>query len=73
MLVFIPAVGEFVNPPRLSGAENSMIGRMVRDEMFSRNNWPRASSQSVVMIVLILEPLALHYRATDATDGRLCH
>ncbi len=68
MLVFIPAVGEFVIPSLLGGAENIMIGRVVWDEMFSSNNWPRASALSVVMIVLILVPLALYYRAKDAAE-----
>jgi putrescine transport system permease protein len=66
MLVFIPAVGEFVIPSLLGGAENIMIGRVVWDEMFSSNNWPRAAALSVVMIVLILVPLAFYYRAKDA-------
>ena len=68
MLVFIPAVGEFVIPSLLGGAENIMIGRLVWDEMFSSNNWPRASALSVVMIVLILVPLALYYRSKDAAE-----
>ena len=68
MLVFIPAVGEFVIPSLLGGAENIMIGRVVWDEMFSSNNWPRASALSVVMIVLILVPLALYYRFKDADE-----
>ena len=68
MLVFIPAVGEFVIPSLLGGAENIMIGRVVWDEMFSSNNWPRASALSVVMIVLILVPLALYFRSKDAAS-----
>ena len=68
MLVFIPAVGEFVIPSLLGGAENIMIGRVVWDEMFSNNNWPRASALAVVMIVLILVPLALYYRSKDAVE-----
>ena len=65
MLVFIPCVGEFVIPSLLGGAENVMIGRVVWDEMFSSNNWPRAASLSVVMILLILVPLAFYYRASS--------
>ena len=68
MLVFIPAIGEFVIPSLLGGAENIMIGRVVWDEMFSSNNWPRASALAVVMIVLILLPLSLYYRAKEATE-----
>ena len=65
MLVFIPCVGEFVIPSLLGGAENVMIGRVVWDEMFSSNNWPRAASLSVVMILLILVPLAFSLRASS--------
>ena len=67
MLVFIPAVGEFVIPSLLGGADNIMVGRVVWDELFSSNNWPRASALSVVMMLLILVPLALYYRYKDRT------
>ncbi len=70
MLVFIPCVGEFVIPSLLGGAENVMIGRVVWDEMFSSNNWPRAASLSVVMILLILVPLAFYYRASSDRGNR---
>ena len=69
MLVFIPCVGEFVIPSLLGGAENVMIGRVVWDEMFSANNWPRAAALSVVMILLILVPLAFYYRASSSGGG----
>jgi putrescine transport system permease protein len=63
MLVFIPAVGEFVIPSLLGGPENIMIGRVVWDEMFTSNNWPRASALAVVMILIIIVPLAFYYNA----------
>ena len=50
MLVFIPSL--------LGGAENLMIGRVVWDEMFSSNNWPRACALAIVMIVCVVMPLA---------------
>ena len=61
MLVFIPSVGEFVIPSLLGGPENIMIGRVVWDEMFTSNNWPRATALAVVMIALIVVPLAIYY------------
>jgi putrescine transport system permease protein len=71
MLVFIPAVGEFVIPSLLGGPENIMIGRVVWDEMFTSNNWPRATALAVVMIALIVVPLAVYYRYTGhAADGK---
>ena len=68
MLVFIPAVGEFVIPSLLGGAENIMIGRVVWDEMFAANNWPRASALAVIMILMILVPLALYYYYSGKQD-----
>ena len=69
MLVFIPCVGEFVIPSLLGGPENIMIGRVVWDEMFTSNNWPRATALAVVMIGLIVVPLAIYYHYTgDAAE-----
>ena len=74
MLVFIPAVGEFVIPSLLGGAENLMIGRVVWDEMFTSNNWPRAAALAVTLILLVLVPLAVYYyrhgRQLQAQGGR---
>lgn len=61
MLVFIPALGEFVIPSLLGGPENIMIGRVVWDELFTSNNWPRSTALAVVMIGLIVVPLAFYY------------
>ena len=69
MLVFIPALGEFVIPSLLGGAENIMIGRVVWDEMFAANNWPRAAALAVVMIVMILVPLAAYYYYSAKQDA----
>ena len=70
MLVFIPAVGEFVIPSLLGGPENIMIGRVVWEEMFTSNNWPRATALAVVMIALIIVPLAVYYHYTgESQDG----
>ena len=71
MLVFIPALGEFVIPSLLGGPENVMIGRVVWDEMFTSNNWPRATALAVVMIGLIIVPLAIYYHYSgDAADNK---
>jgi putrescine transport system permease protein len=61
MLVFIPCLGEFVIPSLLGGPENLMIGRVVWDEMFTANDWPKATALAVVMIGLIIVPLAIYY------------
>ncbi|MDC8759580.1 ABC transporter permease subunit [Janthinobacterium fluminis] len=59
MLVFIPAVGEYVIPELLGGPETLMIGKVLWDEFFTNNDWPMASSVTVVVILLILVPMAI--------------
>lgn len=60
MLVFIPAVGEYVIPELLGGPNTLMIGRVLWDEFFSNNDWPMASAVAVVMILLIMLPMAIY-------------
>jgi putrescine transport system permease protein len=72
MLVFIPAVGEYVIPELLGGPETLMIGRVLWDEFFTNNDWPMASSVTVVVILLILVPMAIlnKYQAEQREGGR---
>lgn len=69
MLVFIPAVGEFVIPELLGGPSTLMIGRVLWDEFFSNNDWPMAAAVAVVMILLILVPMAILNKAEAAQAG----
>lgn len=70
MLVFIPCIGEYVIPELLGGPETLMIGRVIWDELFFNNDWPRASALAVVMILMVIVPLALFrkYQA-EAQEG----
>lgn len=66
MLVFIPAIGEFVIPSLLGGPETLMIGRVLWDEFFSATNWPRAAAVAVAMLVVVVVPIMLLQRAQSA-------
>ena len=58
LLVFIPAVGEFVIPELLGDSGTAMIGKVLWTEFFSNRDWPLASALAVSMLVLIVAPLA---------------
>jgi putrescine transport system permease protein len=60
MLVFIPAVGEFVIPTLLGGPDNLMIGRILWDEFFGNRDWPVASAVAVAFLILLVGPIALY-------------
>lgn len=57
MLVFIPAVGEFVIPELLGGPETLMIGKILWQEFFLNRDWPVASALAVVMLLILLVPI----------------
>jgi putrescine transport system permease protein len=65
LLVFIPAIGEFVIPTLLGGPDNLMIGRVLWDEFFGNRDWPVASAVAIAFLVLLVGPIAVyqHYNA----------
>lgn len=62
MLVFVPAVGEYVIPELVGGSENLMIGKVLWQAFFDQNNWPLASAVAVVMVILLVIPIVLFHR-----------
>ncbi len=59
LLVFIPAVGEFVIPDLLGSDSNVMIGRVLYDEFFSNRDWPTASAVAIALLVALVVPIIL--------------
>ncbi|WP_267939365.1 ABC transporter permease subunit [Paraburkholderia flagellata] len=72
LLVFIPAVGEYVIPELLGGADTLMIGRVMWDEFFNNMDWPMASAVTVAMVLLLLVPMALfqHNQVKQLEEGK---
>ena len=68
-LVFIPAVGEFVIPDLLGGADTLMIGRTLWVEFFNNRDWPLASAVAVVLLMLLVAPIVLFQRHQDQAAG----
>lgn len=59
MLVFIPAIGEFVIPELLGGPDTLMIGRVLWNEFFSNRDWPAASAVAIAMLVAVVVPIMI--------------
>ncbi|APX93691.1 putrescine ABC transporter permease PotH [Halomonas sp. 1513] len=62
MLVFIPAVGEYVIPELLGGPNTVMIGKVLWEEFFHNRDWPVASALAMVMLAILIIPIALFHR-----------
>jgi putrescine transport system permease protein len=60
MLVFIPAVGEFVIPSLLGGPNQLMIGRVLWDEFFGNHDWPVAAAVAIAFLLLLVGPIAIY-------------
>jgi len=63
LLVFIPAMGEYVTPYLLGGPDSLFIGRVLFDEFFNNRDWPLASAVAVVLLVILIVPIVLLQRA----------
>jgi putrescine transport system permease protein len=63
LLVFIPAVGEFVIPDLLGGSETLMIGRTLWNDFFANRDWPAASAAAIILLALLIGPLLVAERA----------
>ena len=62
LLVFIPAVGEYVIPSLLGRTDQLMIGRVLSDEFFANRDWPVASAVATAMLILLVVPIMIFQR-----------
>lgn len=69
LMVFIPAVGEFVIPDLLGGSDTLMIGRTLWNDFFANRDWPAASAAAILLLLLLIGPLLLVERARLRADG----
>jgi putrescine transport system permease protein len=69
LLVFIPAVGEFVIPALLGGPDTLMIGRVLWEEFFNNRDWPVASAVAIAMLLVLVIPIMVLQRAQRTQLG----
>jgi len=72
MLVFIPAVGEYVIPELLGGSNTVMIGRELVNVFFENRDWPTASAIAIAVLVLLVVPITFYqyYQNKEAEAGK---
>jgi spermidine/putrescine transport system permease protein len=69
VLVFLPAVGDFVSAQLLGGPDTYMVGNLIQDQFFAGNNWPFGSALTVVMMAF-LSIFMVAYLRSAARDTR---
>ena len=70
LLVFIPAVGEFVIPALLGGPEQIMVGKVLWTEFFRNRDWPVASAIAMLLLALLALPI-IYARYQDGREAAI--
>ncbi|EDQ34671.1 ABC-type spermidine/putrescine transport system, permease component I [Hoeflea phototrophica DFL-43] len=63
LLVFIPAMGEFVIPDLLGGSGTLMIGKTLWIEFFNNSDWTVASAIAIILLIVLVVPIVLFQNA----------
>lgn len=69
-LVFVPAIGEFVIPELLGGAQTLTIGRLVWNEFFGNLSWPTAAALSIILLIFVVLPIVLAQRQREMVSTK---
>ena len=69
VLVFLPAVGDFVSAQLLGGPDEYMVGNLIQQQFFAAENWPFGAALTAVMMAFLLVWMVLYLRsaAREAT------
>ena len=62
LLVFIPAVGDFINTQFLGNPNTTMIGSVVQDQFLVQVNYPEAAALSLVLMAIITAMVLVYSR-----------
>ncbi|KQS80924.1 putrescine/spermidine ABC transporter permease [Rhizobium sp. Leaf384] len=68
LLVFIPAVGEFVIPDLLGGSETLMIGKTLWNEFNANRDWPVSSAVAAILLMILVVPIMFFQNAQSRLD-----
>jgi spermidine/putrescine transport system permease protein len=63
VLVFLPAVGDFVAAQLLGGPGTYMVGNLVQQEFLEAGNWPFGAALTAVMMAFLLVFMLLYLRS----------
>jgi spermidine/putrescine transport system permease protein len=69
VLVFLPAMGDFISASLLGGPDNLMIGNLIQDKFFAGQNWPLGAALTMTLMMLLLVCMFAYLRQT-ARDSR---
>jgi spermidine/putrescine transport system permease protein len=71
VLVFLPAVGDFVSAQLLGGPDTFMIGNLIQQQFYGAENWPFGAALTTVMMLFLMVWMVFYLRsaARAAREG----
>jgi len=71
LLVFIPAIGAFLQPELLGGGRSIMIGNLIQQQFGASRNWPHGSALALLLLLVVGVVLFSAQRAIQRSGGEL--
>jgi spermidine/putrescine transport system permease protein len=68
LLVFIPAVGDFVTPDLLGGPDTLMIGNVIQQQFLSARDWAYGSALSFSLMTILLLGIFFYVRKAGSEN-----
>jgi spermidine/putrescine transport system permease protein len=63
VLVFLPAVGDFVAAQLLGGPDSYMVGNLIQQQFFAAENWPFGAALTTVLMAFLFVWMVLYLRS----------
>jgi spermidine/putrescine transport system permease protein len=63
VLVFLPAVGDFVSAQLLGGPNTFMVGNLIQQQFFGAEDWPFGAALTTVMMIFLLGFMVFYLRS----------
>ena len=68
LLVFLPALGDFVSAQLLGGPGTYMIGNLIQQQFFEGQNQPLGSALTVVLMAALAVFMVFYLRSTQRAE-----
>ncbi|MFN8132957.1 MAG: ABC transporter permease [Solirubrobacteraceae bacterium] len=63
VLVFLPAVGDFISAELLGGTETYMVGNLIQQQFYGADNWPFGAALTIVMMIFLMFFMVFYLRS----------
>jgi len=70
LFVFTPALGEFVIPDMLGGAQTFLLGNLLTEQFLKSRDWPFGSALSMILVLFFMVSLWMYLRIEEGTQPR---